>query len=158
MGATLVPFSDDSSETVLAWVLSASEAERWAGVTEWPLPVGLLARFHAEADVHPFLLNDSEGVSLAYGEVWVDEEEDEAELARLLVDPTQRGQGNGRALVILLVEQARAVGYSDIWLRVVPENTQARACYRSAGFVRASEAEEAAFNVGQPAEYVWMRA
>ena len=53
-------------------------------------------------------------------------------------------------LVSLLTTEARRRGFEDVWLRVRAENEQAIACYRAAGFVRASEAEEAAFNVGQP--------
>jgi hypothetical protein len=33
----------------------------------------------------------------------------------------------------------------------------ARSCYAAVGFVRAAADEEAAFNVGQPRTYVWMR-
>jgi RimJ/RimL family protein N-acetyltransferase len=50
------------------------------------------------------------------------------------------------------------LGWVDIWLRVEPDNEPALRCYAAAGFVRASPDEEAAFNIAQPADYVWMRA
>jgi RimJ/RimL family protein N-acetyltransferase len=40
---------------------------------------------------------------------------------------------------------------------VLPTNAPAFACYKRAGFERAAPQEEAAFNAGQPREYVWMR-
>jgi RimJ/RimL family protein N-acetyltransferase len=43
-------------------------------------------------------------------------------------------------------------------LRVVSWNARALAAYGAAGFERAGAEEEAEFNVGQPHEYVWMRA
>jgi [ribosomal protein S18]-alanine N-acetyltransferase len=59
--------------------------------------------------------------------------------------------------VRLLVEHAAELGFDEIWLRVIPSNEAAIACYRGAGFVRAAPGVEASVNVGQPHEYVWMR-
>jgi RimJ/RimL family protein N-acetyltransferase len=44
-----------------------------------------------------------------------------------------------------------------VWLRVVPQNAAAIACYAAAGFVRATVEEEVEFNEGQPRAYEWMR-
>jgi ribosomal protein S18 acetylase RimI-like enzyme len=140
-------------------VTSAEEARLWAGIAEWPVSSDTLANWHVAADVLPFLLAlDDDATPVAYGEVWLDAEEDEAELARLLVDPAVRGRGHGRRLVALLTVEARRLGFAEVWLRVRPENAPAIACYRGAGFIRASAADEAAFNIGQPCEYLWMRA
>jgi ribosomal protein S18 acetylase RimI-like enzyme len=158
MDATLIPFDADCTERVLGWITEAPEAERWAGVTEWPPTPDLLDDWHADPDVHAFLLIAPDATSVGYGEIWVDAEESEAELARLLVDPGQRNRGYGRQLVSLLTDQARHRGFDEVWLRVRSENDQAIACYRAAGFVRALAAEEEAFNVGQPWPYVWMHA
>jgi RimJ/RimL family protein N-acetyltransferase len=46
---------------------------------------------------------------------------------------------------------------AEVWLRVVPWNEPALACYRAAGFVRAAAEAERLFNEGQPQEYVWMQ-
>ncbi len=58
------------------------------------------------------------------GEVWLDDEEEEVELARLIVAPSHRGRGIGRQLVSELVELARA-GYPDVFVRVHPDNAAA---------------------------------
>ena len=95
---------------------------------------------------------------VGYGEIWEHPDADEAELARLIVDPARRGRGLGRLLATLLLAEARRLGWADVWLRVVPDNEPALRAYAAAGFRRATPAEELAFNAGQPADYVWMRA
>jgi ribosomal protein S18 acetylase RimI-like enzyme len=115
------------------------------------------ARWHAEPDVVPFGLRDGDDRLVAYGELWEDRDADEAELARLVVDPAIRGQRIGQALTRALADEARRRGFGSVWLRVVPDNAPALAAYAAAGFVRATDAEAAEFNTGQPVTYVWLR-
>ncbi len=94
---------------------------------------------------------------VGYGELWEDRELDEAELARLVIAPTLRGEGHGRALTRALADEAHRRGFAEVWLRVVPENAAARRAYVAAGFARATADQEDEFNAGQPRTYVWMR-
>ena len=94
---------------------------------------------------------------VGYGELWEDREEDEAELARLVIEPAHRGRGLGRALTRALADEGRRRGFAEVWLRVVEENLPARRAYEAAGFVRATPEQEAAFNTGQRRAYAWMR-
>ena len=135
--------------------MSADEAAAWADTDRLPT-LEDLARWHAEPDVYPFVWHEGEAV-VGYGEVWEDREEDEAELARLIVAPGLRGRGRGRGLTRALAGEAHRRGFQAVWLRVVPDNAAARRAYEAAGFVRATPEQEAAFNVGQPRAYVWMR-
>lgn len=105
----------------------------------------------------PFVLRDASDGAIAYGELWEDRDADEAELARLIVDPARRGKGIGRTLTRALADEAHRRGFGAVWLRVVPDNVRALAAYAAAGFVRATTAEEAEFNVGQPVTYLWLR-
>jgi ribosomal-protein-alanine N-acetyltransferase len=141
---------------VVGWIGSADELEAWASRRDFPPLPQLLSEWHRDPDVHPYLLVAA-GRLCAYGEVWEDREEEEAELARIVVAPSERGRGLGRALVRLLAAEAAVMGFRDVWVRVVPWNAPALACYRSAGFVRASPEEQERFNQGQPREYVWLR-
>ena len=139
---------------MLSWIRSPEELESWTSRADHPLPATVFAEWHADPDVEGFVLVDDEPVG--YGEVWADPQENEAELARIVVAPEARRRGLGRALVTMLVEEARGLGFQEIWLRVVPTNAAALACYRSAGFQRATPEEEERFNRGQPRAYAWM--
>ena len=128
----------------------APEAERWAGVAEWPRrrPARRVA---CRPDVHPFLLDARDGDLLGYGEVWVDAEEDEAELARLRDRPRRFEAGvMADCSSAPRPTEARRLGFSrDLASRRPRERPGDRLLPR-AGFIRASADEEAAFNVGQP--------
>ncbi len=115
----------------------------------------MFGRWRADPDVNPYVLCDVEE-PVGYGEVWIDEPEKEVELARILVSPDYRGRGVGRRLVRRLLERAARSGLPDAFVRVVPENGAALACYRDAGFSPVSEEEREEFNRGQPVDYVWM--
>lgn len=150
----LTQFTPSHSELVASWAPTPTDLSHWAALSEAPTDE-TFARWHAATGVHTRLL--IEGAPVAYGELWVSEEEDEVELARLLVAPDCRTRGVGRALVRLLVEEARSFPVSTAWVRVVPENVAALRCYAAAGFTRASLAEEAEFNAAQPRAYRWLR-
>ena len=154
---TLRAFKLGDGRTVLMWVTSDDEARRWASLPARPMSLEIFDRWHAEPGVRPYLFEIS-GVAVAYGEIWEDPDEDEAELARLIVDPGRRGQGVGRALARALLAEARRLGWADVWLRVAPGNAPALRAYAAAGFARTNAGDEAAFNVCQPEAFVWMRA
>jgi [ribosomal protein S18]-alanine N-acetyltransferase len=152
----LEPFDRRDAAAVLSWARTAEEREAWAAITVDDPDESIFDRWHADQDVHPFGFV-VEGHLAGYGEVWEDPREHEAELARLIVDPNARGRGVGRAMVRLLSGHARALGYDDVWVRVVPANAAAIRTYGAAGFVRTTPEEESRFNEHQPRAYVWMR-
>lgn len=156
MTIEVVAFDRRLAPIVASWATSADELDRWASRRDHPLDPSVFSEWHADPDVHPWSLLD-DGAPVAYGEVWHDRGEGEAELARLIVEPGHRGRGLGVALVRELSARATAVGFDDVWVRVVPDNAPAIACYRRAGFVRTTEANERTFNERQPRPYVWMR-
>lgn len=150
----LRPFRQDDGPAVVSFIRTDEDAAAWASLEEVP-EEALLARWHADPDVHAFTLF-GDGVPAGYGEVWVDRAEDETELARIVIDPARRGRGLGRQLTRLLAAEAARHRLEETWLRVVPGNTAAISCYRAAGFVRAPAELEARFNIGQRQPYVWM--
>jgi [ribosomal protein S18]-alanine N-acetyltransferase len=148
--------TDAHAALVAGWPSSAEEAGRWCSRAEHPFPPEAVTAWWEDADVSPWLLLDPYGVPVAYGEVWDDADEDETELARLIVDPARRRQGVGRRLVDELVAIARTAGRSSCFIRVAPHNDAALALYRAAGFRDVDDATAADWNQGQPTEYCWL--
>jgi ribosomal protein S18 acetylase RimI-like enzyme len=126
----------------------------WCGHDGGLVPAEKVAAWAAEAGVYSFGLYE-EAELIAYGELWVDHDEAEVELARLIVDPARRGRGVGRLLVAQLSMVARAM-YPNVFLRVHPANAAALRCYGAAGFERATAQQEAQWNAEQPVPYVWL--
>ena len=152
---SLREFRESDAREVARWPGSLDEVRRWAGSDPgWPVDVSVFGRWHADPDVGPYIILD--GAPIGYGEIWVDEPEQEVELARIIVSPERRGRGVGRRLVGLLLERAALTGLPDAFVRVVPENGAALGCYRGAGFSPVSDSEREEFNRGQPVDYVWM--
>jgi GNAT superfamily N-acetyltransferase len=147
----LRPFDAELAATVAAWPLSADEALMWCGQ-----PAGTPLAWSAEEGVHPYGLFDGDAL-VAYGELWIDDDEEEVELARLIVDPARRGAGTGRALVAALTGRARETG-RPIYMRVHPANAAALRCYASGGFVPVDPELAAEWNKPQPVPYVWLTA
>lgn len=149
-------FSPQDTASIISWPQSIKEARWWAGPqTSWPIPTETVQRWHADPDVHPYMLSNR-ATLLGYGELWVDASEQEVELARLIVRPEQRGQGLGVSLVRLLLEEAKRTDYPRAFLRLFPDNHPAITCYRRAGFTVVSPADQQSFNHGQPIDYLWM--
>ena len=149
-------FRGSDAREIARWPGSLEEVRRWAGSDPgWPVDVAVFGRWHADPDVRPYVICEGKK-QIGYGEVWVDEPEQEVELARIIVSPDKRGRGVGRRLVRLLLDRAALAGLPEAFVRVVPENGAAIGCYRGAGFSPVSEPEREVFNRGQPVDYFWM--
>lgn len=126
-------------------------------IADWhPIGVDEVFTWWATADVEPHAMVDAANRLLGYGEIWLDDEEDEVELARLIVPARLRGRGLGRRLVQLLMIEAARTGMSTTFVRVQPDNDIAIRCYLSCGFERLGPQESAVWNEGQRQEWVWM--
>jgi [ribosomal protein S18]-alanine N-acetyltransferase len=105
-----------------------------------------------EASEQRMWILDSEVGPVGYGEVWVDEDGADTELAHLVIAPNHRGHGFGRILVELLYDEASYCGFPWVYMRVHPDNHRALACYRRAGFEVMEQ-----ISADWPTEYVWVR-
>jgi len=154
----LQTFDPVHAELVASWAVGDEVVRAWCAVEVDRVPADVVAGWSRADDVEAFLLGDDAGLLLAYGELWLDDEEGEVELARLLVAPEHRGRGVGRALTRALSRRAHESHpeLPAVILRVRPENEQAIRCYTGAGFVAVPEDEQASWNEGQRVDYHWM--
>jgi [ribosomal protein S18]-alanine N-acetyltransferase len=154
MPLRLRPFPADAASIVSGWATTDEEVAMWCGHPAAPVPPGQINAWAREDGVQPFGLYRG-GRLVAYGELWVDDREAEVELARLIVDPGERGQGLGRRLAAGLAGLARS-RYPRVFLRVHPDNVAAQRCYAAAGFQPVEPGQAAAWNALQPVDYLWL--
>lgn len=151
----LRPVRDGDAAIVAGFATSAAESLAWCSEPTPPAPDTVIGWARADG-VEGMVLVDVLDRPVAYGELWVDDDEAEVELAHLIVDPLRRGRGVGRHLTRLLAERARH-HHDLVVMRVAPDNLAALRCYRAAGFVDVAADERREWNIGQPADYVWLR-
>lgn len=148
-------FDAAHADLIATWPTDAAECQAWCSL-ESVRGADVVAWSSDEAAGTEAWVLALDGVPVAYGEVWFDDDESEAEIAHLIVAPAHRAAGLGRQLVVALAERG-AARHDTIVMRVRPENLAAQRCYTAAGFARVSADEAAEWNVGQPVAYVWMR-
>lgn len=157
MQIVISPFSEDHSTEIAAWPCDRHEVQVWAGADVlYPLNPAQFRIWHDDPETHAFVAHCDHKL-LAYGELWVDEREQEIEFARIIVHPGHRGLGLGQAFVAALIARSATFGYENRILRVLPENTIALRCYEKSGFVLLSIDDQKKFNQEQPVEYMWMK-
>ena len=150
----LVPFEPAQAAAVADWGTSAHEVTMWCGAREYPLPADEVLGWQRDDVAAHVLMSDGELVG--YGELWFDDDEDEIELAHIIVAPSFRGRGLGQELVRRLAELAQATEYPDLFMRVHPENVAALRCYTKASFIPVDKALADSWNAQQPIAYVWL--
>jgi hypothetical protein len=84
----LLPFDAVHAATVASWAASQQEVAMWCAWHEFPLRAHLVAGWQQADDEQAHLLLDGQD-PVGYGELWLDDEEDEVELARIAVSPRQ---------------------------------------------------------------------
>jgi len=147
-----------SGETRLATDLRRPTSRDADAIAGWhPIATSEVLGWWEVADVEPWVMDESDGVLIAYSELWLDAEEDEVELARLIVAPERRGRGFGKLLVQALMHKAHATDLATTMLRVEPDNEIAIGCYLACGFEPLGSEESAKWNEGQRREWFWMR-
>ena len=154
MQLRLRPFPADLAGVVSGWATTEEDVAMWCGHPAAPVPPGQINAWAREEGVQPFGLYNGERL-VAYGELWVDDDEVGVELARLIVAPGERGHGVGRRLATMLAGLARSI-YPLVFLRVHPENIAAQRCYAAAGFQPVEPGQAAAWNARQPVRYIWL--
>jgi len=141
---------------ILGWVRSADDALGWAELPFLRIGPQVFEQWHVEPGVVP-CVGWLEGELCAYGQVWEDPVEREAEVTRVIVATDLRGRGVGRTFARLLASEAIRRGFGVVVARTTRPNRTAFACFRAAGFVRMDRADEVAMNLDQSDDYVWLQ-
>lgn len=153
----LRPFEPQYAALVAGWATTPQQVALLSGREEYPFPAELLTAWReVDDDIRPYLYVDGDE-PIGYAELWLDAEEDEVELARIILDPKVRGRGLGTAFVRDLLGPARSAGFADIFLRVRPDNVPALRTYHRVGFTLVPDDQAADWNQGQPIAYTWMQ-
>ena len=80
---------------------------------------------------------------------------DDGHIATVAVDPDERRQGIGRALLLVIVEQALALGATQLTLEVRVSNAGAQDLYRAFGFAPAGARKAYYGDNGEDALVMW---
>lgn len=120
---------------LMSWFDSAEATNTWAG-PKFRFPF-TLKTFLADCRwraFDSFVLRREDGDLLAFGQIGTRYKR--CHFARLVVNPANRGQGMGKALLSNLMAEARArYRIDEFGLFVYRHNAAALACYQSLGFV-----------------------
>jgi len=119
---------------LIDWIADARECLSWGGPhVRFPLEPATLAEQLAIVPGNSYWLCDA-GRRVGFGQL-LERGPGRLHLARILIDPARRGQGDGRALVAGLIELSRPRKAESATLNVYSWNPAARALYQSLGFV-----------------------
>lgn len=130
----LVPAHASDLENLREWVPDAEACTRWTGpLFPFPLPEMLYESLHTRGEKSFSLLSENNtvvglGQIVQRGDRWM-------HLARIIVDPAERGKGHGKTLVNLLFERALApADVEQVTLHVLRRNAPAVHIYKQLGF------------------------
>mgnify|MGYP001813159300 CR=1 FL=1 len=139
------------SEEMPAVCLTEVDATNWsilAEVEPRPDQVGFVApvtRYlclaHYGGEWHPLAI-EVDGTIVGHVMWAVDEDDGSTWLGGLVIDAAHQGRGVGRMTVETFLDRFTQNGRTNVALSYSPENTVARALYRSMGFFETGEMED----------------
>ena len=88
------------------------------------------------------IYNDDELVGFAM--LCIDDEQNEYEIWRFMIDAKFQGKGYGRAALMLLIDHMKSLGVKALYLDHAPDNAAAAHLYGSAGFEPCGHCEDGA--------------
>ena len=131
----LRPFADRNLPALLSWATNERELRVWAGETFPCIPdEGAFRRHQEKRKINGYQAEDRRGRFVGYAEL-VGFPGGDGTLCRVIIDPTRRGMGFGKAFVELLEKEAiEGLRFKNLLLNVFTFNLPAVRCYRSLGF------------------------
>lgn len=134
-GLCISPFEEGNLGTLLSWVQSNRDLRLWAGDTFSQIPDATVFRKHLKrAEVQAYQAKLGKSGFVGYAEL-VRMPKGDGTLCRVIIDPSRRGMGWGKAFVRLLTRESfERLGFKHLLLNVFTLNAPALRCYRSIGF------------------------
>ncbi|WP_374352088.1 GNAT family N-acetyltransferase [Chitinimonas sp.] len=131
MSYQLRPPQSDEIDTIANWAIAAG----WPGRDKYAaLTVAEFGVLLTQPGHYSFAMSEAGRPALGFGQLWV-HADDTVSLLRIIVAPHLRGQGLGKQLTALLLEEARKLAKArQIKLKVLRDNLAAVAVYTSLGF------------------------
>ncbi|HBC3375468.1 TPA: GNAT family N-acetyltransferase [Vibrio parahaemolyticus] len=128
-------FSEHDAPEISSWFSSREESLLWGGrVFSWPIETAEIINRSHQKEIEFLTLSNGSDV-LGFIELQ-HVSPDEMRLCRVAVSPKFRGQGMGKALVSLSLEEIKKrKQYQVVTLAVFTKNETAHKCYKSLGFV-----------------------
>jgi ribosomal-protein-alanine N-acetyltransferase len=120
-------------EQVASWIATARDCALWAGWrVSFPIDQSSLPLAIGFSETNAFSLIDGDQL-VAFGQL-VKKNANRGHLARLIVNPSVRGSGQGKKLVGALLERARLESFERASLNVDASNLPAVSIYLKLGF------------------------
>ncbi|MEA5119028.1 MAG: GNAT family protein [Propionicimonas sp.] len=143
-GATLSALTPQAAAVIVGWVGSRADATLMGGpLLPWPLTAEALLELDSEPTREVLVLTDAAGRVVASAAFLVKENGRVLRIGRVIVDPSRRGEGWGRALLEALLARADAdPGVEATELGVFTHNAVARGLYERLGFTPTGETRE----------------
>ena len=134
----ILPASIRDIEEVISWIATEEESRIWAGpAITFPISKARLLDEISFCPENSFSLRSDTGL-LAFGQI-MQKNDGRSHLARIISNPTYRGQGFGRKICNYLVDHASEHGSGEVSLNVYRKNTHALRLYESLGFREQTE-------------------
>lgn len=145
----LIPYDAQYLDNLIEWVKTEEEMHRWAATSFlFPLTQKQFYDYPGRFTSRAYWLISEDRV-IGLGDIVSDTEKKELRLARIIIDPKQRGLGYGKELTRLIVREALRQLPSSSWaisLWVLADNPVAQKVYQSIGFIL--QEEKASFSAG----------
>ena len=127
--------ADEDLKTLISWVKDKGACQLWAGpVVRFPLTLDRLKQDIAYSKENTFALQNTSGELVGLGQL-LPKENYRIHLARIIVSPRQRGQGFGKLLCRLLIDEGiKRFGQAYFTLNVYAANATAVNLYQKLGF------------------------
>lgn len=133
-GWTLAATTDAEIDELMGWFPDSHSVDIWGGPEfRYPFTRGSFVEDCGMDVMRSFTLRSPGQAMAAFGQIY--DRQGRGHLARLIAEPSMRGEGAGKRLIAMLMQVAREqLGFNEYSLFVYRHNEPAYRCYLAMGF------------------------